>query len=233
MKIATHGLEITPGKFKYNDTILLQLEKKFQPKKFTPFFFEFVQGAFDKCDAIAILASKILDILVLDMEKLEARFARASGDAEKELVKKALDILEKETPLCELQLTESQRETLKSYGLISVKPVATFASATEPQNTIVEKVMEKSGNIFFYTAGKDDVRAWLIKKGDTALTCAGKIHSDLEKSFISAKVINFNEFKNLHNFHEAEQKGLMKIVKADYVVQHGDIIEIIAGNAKK
>ncbi len=233
MKISTHGLKISPGKHKYNDPILIELEKKFQPKKFSPFFFEFLSESFDKGDAIAILASQVLDLLILDMEKLESRLERSENDAEKAVIKACLEKLESEIPLSEQGLSGDLFEMVKSFSPLSLKAVLKVDGPEPNPDDVMKGILEKSGHLFFYTAGKDDVRAWIVKSGSTALDCAGKIHSDLEKGFISAKVINFEIFKNLHNFHDAEQKGLMKTVKADFQVSHGDIIEIVSGNAKK
>lgn len=232
MKISICGLNIPSGKAKYNDPILIELEKKFEPKKFSPYFFEFMDKGFEKCEAIAISAEKLLDLLILDMEKLETRIERSSDEKEILLAKKCLGKLEQEIPLCDQDIPADEIELIRALSPISLKPVFVCVNPDEDINSVMEKVMEKSGHIFFYTAGKDDVRAWILKKGATALTCAEKIHTGLAKGFIRAEVINFRDFKDLHNFNEARQKGLFKSVDRNYPVEYGDIVEIISGTSK-
>jgi len=78
--------------------------------------------------------------------------------------------------------------------------------------------------ISFYTVGPDEVRAWSITKGSTALTAAGKIHSDIERGFIKASTIGYDEFMKYGDEKKAQAAGAMKSEGKEYVVQHGDII---------
>ncbi|MBR5946543.1 DUF933 domain-containing protein, partial [bacterium] len=59
-----------------------------------------------------------------------------------------------------------------------------------------------------------------------AVTCAGKIHSDLARGFIKADVVSFEDFMTVFNMSEAQKKGLVKLVDKDYVIPDGSIIEI-------
>ncbi|RKX68106.1 redox-regulated ATPase YchF [candidate division TA06 bacterium] len=91
---------------------------------------------------------------------------------------------------------------------------------------IVKKAtFNRLGLISFFTVGKDEVKAWPIKKGTTAQKAAGKIHSDIEKGFIKAQVVHFNDFKNNPDFGVLKEKGLLKLEGKDYIVEDGDIIE--------
>lgn len=86
-------------------------------------------------------------------------------------------------------------------------------------------VYEALHMITFFTVVKDEVRAWAIKKGTKALKAAGKIHSDMEKGFIKAEVINFDDFVRLgEGMAEAKSKGLVRLEGKDYIVKEGDII---------
>jgi len=76
----------------------------------------------------------------------------------------------------------------------------------------------------FFTSGEDECRAWVISIGDTALTAAGKIHSDIERGFIRAEVTSFAELKEAGSEKEAKARNLMHLEGKEYVVQDGQII---------
>lgn len=226
MKISFHELQLPEGKVKYNDPILIELEKKFQPKKFTPYFAEFIKDSYEKSDAIAIFAESLLDLLILDIEKLETRAERSDNPTEKILITKALKHLEEEKPLCELIINDDELPIMNMIAPLSWKATLPVSEKSPEINKLIRDVLHKAGFSFFYTAGKQEVRSWLIKKGSDIVTCAGKIHSDLAKGFIKADVVNFSDFKDLHNMQEARSKGVVKLVDRDYIIQEGDIIEI-------
>ncbi|HVB61314.1 MAG TPA: DUF933 domain-containing protein, partial [Ktedonobacteraceae bacterium] len=77
--------------------------------------------------------------------------------------------------------------------------------------------------ITFLTAGEDEVRAWTVTKGAKAPEAAGKIHSDIERGFIRAEVIPFDEFMACGSFAVATKKGLLRLEGKEYVIQDGDI----------
>ncbi len=226
MKISFYGIDIPEGKVKYNDPILLDLEKKFVPKKFTPYFAEFIKGNFEKSDAIAIFAGSILDLLIQDIERLETRIERSESDTEKLLIEKSQKFLEDEKPLCDMILSEEERTIMNMINPLSWKPTCAVEKQSPDVNTLIRNVLDKAQHSFFYTAGKQEVRSWLIKKGSDIVTCAGKIHSDLAKGFIKADIVNYSDFKDLHNLQEARTKGVAQLVDRDYIIQEGDIIEI-------
>jgi ribosome-binding ATPase YchF (GTP1/OBG family) len=80
--------------------------------------------------------------------------------------------------------------------------------------------------ISFLTMGKDEVRAWPVKKGSTALDAAGTIHSDLARGFIRAQVIPYKNFQETPDEVELRKTGSIGLQGKEYVVQDGDIIEI-------
>lgn len=80
------------------------------------------------------------------------------------------------------------------------------------------------GLMSFLTAGEKETRAWTIKKGTRAPQAAGKIHSDFERGFIKAEVINYKELLDCGSLAAAREKGLVRIEGKDYVVQDGDTI---------
>ncbi|MBI5057182.1 MAG: redox-regulated ATPase YchF [Nitrospirae bacterium] len=81
------------------------------------------------------------------------------------------------------------------------------------------------GLISFFTVGKDEVRAWTIKKGTTAQMAAGKIHSDIERGFIRAEVVSYEDYVSSgEDMVKAKEKGLFRLEGKTYPVRDGDII---------
>ena len=76
----------------------------------------------------------------------------------------------------------------------------------------------------YFTAGVKEVRAWTIPVGATAPQAAGKIHSDFERGFIKAEVINYQDLLDQGSIAAAKEKGLVRIEGKEYVVQDGDVI---------
>lgn len=91
--------------------------------------------------------------------------------------------------------------------------------------------------IYFFTTGKDEVKAWTIKRGTKAPQAGGKIHSDFEKGFICAEVTSFEDFKALGSESECRAKGKVRTEGKTYEVQDGDIIffktSLRGGSGKK
>ena len=80
------------------------------------------------------------------------------------------------------------------------------------------------GLISFLTAGKPEVRAWTIKKGTKAPQAAGKIHSDIERGFIRAEVVKYDELIREGSLSACKEKGLVRSEGKDYVMQDGDVV---------
>lgn len=76
----------------------------------------------------------------------------------------------------------------------------------------------------FFTAGKDECRAWTFKKGMKAPECAGIIHTDFEKGFIRAEVTSFEDYKEFGGEKEAKEAGKMRLEGKEYLMQDGDIV---------
>ena len=80
------------------------------------------------------------------------------------------------------------------------------------------------GLISYLTSGEDETRAWTIKKGTKAPQAAGKIHSDFERGFIKAEVVNYQDLMDCGSTAAAKEKGLVRMEGKDYVVKDGDVI---------
>lgn len=80
------------------------------------------------------------------------------------------------------------------------------------------------GLLSYLTAGVTETRAWTIKKGTKAPQAAGKIHSDFERGFIRAEVVNYQDLLDCKSYNAAKEKGLVRLEGKEYVVQDGDVI---------
>ena len=80
------------------------------------------------------------------------------------------------------------------------------------------------GLMSYLTAGPKEVRAWTIKVGTKAPQAAGKIHSDMEKGFIRAEVVNYDDLTGCEGFTKAKEKGLVRLEGKEYVMQDGDVV---------
>ena len=78
--------------------------------------------------------------------------------------------------------------------------------------------------ISFFTVGKDETKAWTIENGSSAFIASGKIHSDIQKGFIRAEVINWRDFLDCNGFAKAKEKGLLRLEGKDYIVKDGEIV---------
>lgn len=80
------------------------------------------------------------------------------------------------------------------------------------------------GLISYLTAGETETRAWTITKGTKAPQAAGKIHSDFERGFIRAEVVNYQDLLDCQSYVTAREKGLIRLEGKEYVVQDGDVV---------
>lgn len=118
----------------------------------------------------------------------------------------------------ELELSELKDEEKNELG---------FSESTLPE--LIKKAYETLGLITFFTTGEDETRGWTVKAGAKAPEAAGKIHSDFEKKFIRAEVINWQKLLLCGSYSLAKEKGLLRLEGKDYIVQDGDVITIKHG----
>lgn len=85
---------------------------------------------------------------------------------------------------------------------------------------------ELLGLISFFTIGKDEMRAWTIQRGTKAVNAAGVIHSDLERGFIRAEVVHYDDLMKYGSLSEARQHGALHVEGKEYLVRDGDIVNV-------
>lgn len=112
---------------------------------------------------------------------------------------------------------EDQAGFLRDYGL------------QEPaRNRLIQAAYETLNLISFFTVGEDEVRAWTIRNGDTAVTAAGKIHTDLARGFIRAETVESATLIEKQTLAACREAGQLRLEGKNYGVRDGDVIEIRA-----
>ena len=101
-------------------------------------------------------------------------------------------------------------------------------SITEPgRDRLIHEAYKLLGLISFFTSGQDEVRAWTLRDGSTAVDAAGTIHSDLARGFIRAQVVAYDDFiANNASIAQCRDKGVLRLEGKEYLVKDGDMIEI-------
>lgn len=229
MKIFNFGLDLLPKKYTYESNQYKKLVDKFDPKKKNPYTVEFINEDLEKADTIVIAKDKLLDFVLIDLEKIEQRLTRAESEEEKKILEEAQGYLEKEKVLAHCGLEPEKISFLKNLQLVSLKPIVVkedFKDQDSQLQNLIGEVMEAASKILFFTASEKEVKAWDLKEGKTILEAAGRIHSDLMRGFIRAEVVNCKDLDNFYNMAEAKNKGLVETVGKDYKVIDGDIIYI-------
>lgn len=228
------------------------------------------------------------ELMLADLDAIEKRLYKAeklvkTADKktvdEVEFMRRLKDMLAKGQPIRRATHSEEETMWLKSYALLSSKPVLFVANVAEDMvdkpNPFVDVVRaiadiegarvvvisgqvegeiaqlpkeerrdylagmglkesgldrmiragyELLGLITYFTAGKDEVRAWTITKGTRAPQAAGKIHTDFEKGFIRAEVFHYDDLMKLKTEQAVKAAGLLRSEGKDYVVRDGDIM---------
>ena len=120
-----------------------------------------------------------------------------------------------EADISELEDEEDRKAFLEDVGL------------TEPGvNRLIRSAYSMLNLQSFFTVGEKENRAWTIKKGMTAPQAAGVIHSDLERGFIRAEMMKYDDFSRLGSEHACKEAGKLSLEGKSYIVQDGDILHI-------
>jgi GTP-binding protein YchF len=105
--------------------------------------------------------------------------------------------------------------------------VASLGLASSGLDRMNAAAYDALGLMSFYTIGKDEVRAWTIRKGSTAPTAGGKVHTDIERGFVRAEVIKYDDLVAAGSEKAARDSGKMQLRGKDYVIEDGDICHFL------
>ena len=108
---------------------------------------------------------------------------------------------------------EDKQEMLEALGL-----------SQSGLDKVIKASYDLLGLMSFLTAGEPEVRAWTIKKGTKAPQAAGKIHSDIERGFIRAEIVSFDDLIREGSMNNAKEKGLVRSEGKEYVMRDGDVV---------
>ncbi|MDP8253340.1 MAG: redox-regulated ATPase YchF [Candidatus Kaelpia aquatica] len=142
-----------------------------------------------------------IEKLQQDYESLEIDIMQVSARVESEII--GLD---------------SEAERVEFLGALGVKELAV--------DSLTRLSIKALNLISFFTVGSDEVRQWLLRKGSTAPQAAGVIHSDLEKGFIRAEVMRYDDLCSLGDESRLRQEGKIYLKGKDYIIEDGDIVNI-------
>lgn len=150
-----------------------------------------------------------------NLAEVEAAYAEKLGSRPQTAVTAVCGKIEAE--LAELAPGEAA-ELMSSYGLSS-----------PGLNRVITATYGLLGLMSFLTAGETEVRAWTIPIHSTAVKAAGAIHSDFEKKFIRAEVVNWKNLVDLKGYPGVREKGLLRLEGKEYIVKDGDVLVIRHG----
>jgi hypothetical protein len=226
MKISLFGISGIPtGKFNIKDPRLDQAHKLVEADKKTYVQVDLVPDK-DAADADAILVSSESrpDLILKDWEFVETRLERSPGEAEAAVLVKLKVALEKEEFAFNAGLSPEELKVAAVYNLLTLRPVIAAGKADlEDLDALLLRLLRDAGYICFLTVGGKENRAWLIRNGTTAWEAASAIHSDLQKGFIRAEIIGFEDFIQAGAETQAKRAGKMRLEQKDYVMKDCDI----------
>ncbi len=226
MKISLCGIAgLSPGKYNIKDPRLDQVHKLVAADKKTYVQVDLVPDQ-DAADADAILVSAEIrpDLILKDWEFVETRLSRSPAAAEAAVLQKLKATLEREEFAWQAGLDAEELKTAAVYNLLTLRPtLAAAPSDLEQPDALLLRLLHQSGHICFLTVGGKENRAWLIRRGCTAWEAASAIHSDLQKGFIRAEIIGFDDLVAAGGETGAKRAGKMRLEQKEYVMNDCDI----------
>jgi|ERR1051326_1328102 ribosome-binding ATPase YchF (GTP1/OBG family) len=227
MKISLFGIQGVPlGKHNVKDPRLDQADKLVEAQKKTYAQVEVVAPEeMITADAVLTTRAALSDLLVKDLDAVETRLGRDPGDAEKSVLEKLADGLISEKPVSAASLTAEELKAISAHNFYSNRPVvvAEAAELSAPDGLLV-RAFKESGYISFLTVGGKENRAWPVRAGTTAWEAAGAIHTDIQKGFIRAEIIGFDDFIQAGGETQAKRAGKLRLETKQYVVQDYDLV---------
>lgn len=224
MKICAFGIQgIVLGKHNVKDPRLDQADELVEADKKVYAQIDVVNEK-ELVDADVILTSQeaFPDLLLKDLEFIETRLGRNPPDAEKAVLQKLQGHLENEGTVRTAKLSTDELGAIAAHGFFTNKPVV-IAKSEEP-DALILRAFKESGYICFLTVGGKENRAWPIRNSLTAWEAAATIHTDLQKGFIRAEIISFDDFIAAGGETQAKRAGKLRLETKTYVMQDYDLV---------
>ena len=227
MKISLCGISgIALGKHNVKDPRLDQTHQLVEADKKTYAQVDVVgeDGALES-DVILTTPEGFPDLILKDLEFVETRLSRNPPDAEKAALAKIQAQLESERPMRDAGLGADELASVAAHSFHTIKPIV-IANSAEVQDidALIVRAFKESGYICFLTVGGKENRAWPVRKGATAWESAASIHSDLQKGFIRAEIIGFDDFIAAGGETQAKRAGKLRLETKTYIIQDYDLV---------
>jgi hypothetical protein len=227
MKICLIGIPgIKPGKHNLKDPRLDQADKLVEASKKTYVQADVIgeESALD-ADAFLVTRDSRADLILKDLEFVETRLGRSPQPSEQTVLEKLKGLLEGDQFIIDAGLTPEELQAVAAHSFHTTKPilVAESADLTNPEDLLV-RAFAQAGYISFLTVGGKENRAWAIRKGTTAWDAGGAIHSDIQKGFIRAEIISFEDFIQAGGETQAKRAGKQRLETKNYVMQDYDLV---------
>jgi hypothetical protein len=229
MKLCLFGDTATPqlqlGKHNLKDPRLDQADQLVEAKKKVYAQIDLIgEDALSDADAFLVTSAQRADLILKDLELIETRLGRTPPEAEKSALLKLQAALETERLASEVELTPDERQALAVHSLVTAKPVVSAVSGElDNPEVLLLRAFREAGFIVFLTVGGKENRAWPIRKGVTAWEAAGSIHSDMQKGFIRAEIIGWDDFVAHQGETGAKRAGKLRLEVKTYVMQDCDV----------
>jgi len=151
----------------------------------------------------------------------EAALANLSDNP---LVNSVREIAAKEAAECVVICAQLEADLVALPPEERVDYLKSLNVATSGVDQLIKSAYHLLGLMSFLTAGEKEVRAWTIPQGTRAQTAAGTIHSDIERGFIRAEIVSYDELMAAGSYAAAREKGLLRLEGKEYIMQEGDVV---------
>jgi hypothetical protein len=226
MKIALFGLPgIKTGKHNLKDPRFDEADKLVEADKKTCAQVDVV-GDDQLLDADAILVSQEgrADMILKDLEFVETRLGRDPQPAERAALEKIQALLEQEKFVFNSGVDPQDLQNVAAHHFFTAKPIVTAGPPDlENPDALMLRAFREAGYICFLTVGGKENRAWPIRRGVTAWEAGGTIHTDIQKGFIRAEIISYEDFIAAGGETQAKRANKMRLETKQYVMQDYDL----------
>ena len=176
-------------------------------------------------DGILVAQARAFDLIFRDLELIETRLDRSPSAGEKVVLEKLKTHLEGEHPISTAGLSPSEVEAVSGVTFTTQRPMTVAEPAElEHLDALFVRAFLESGYISYFTVGGKEDRAWPIHKGATAWEAAGAIHTDMQKGFIRAEVVAFEDFVAAGGETGAKRAGKQRLETKQYIMHDCDVV---------
>ncbi|MFH1130592.1 MAG: DUF933 domain-containing protein [Pseudomonadota bacterium] len=227
MKVCTFRInEICPGKHNLKDPRLDHAHTLVEAKKKVHAQIETVEEKdLSVSEAILVRRANVEDLILKDLELIDARLGRDPDETEQASLIRLYAELESGKTVREATLDEADRTTLSIHSFVTDRPIIVVTEEDlVAADELLLRVYREAGYISFLTVGGSENRAWKIRQGTSAWEAAGVVHSDMQRGFIRAEIISYEDFVAAGGETEAKREGKQRLERKTYIIQDYDLV---------